>query len=96
MRARGVPYLLQVLGLGLTYVVCARLGQFTAIPPGNVSALWAPSGIAVAAIALFGVRVWPGIWLGSFAYNFGFFHGGVAIDPPRRWPSRSGSRPAAR
>lgn len=81
MRARGVPYLLQVLGLGLAYVAGARLGQFTAIAPGNVSALWAPSGIAVAAIALFGVRVWPGIWLGSFAYNFGFFHGGTAIDP---------------
>ncbi|HEU5357806.1 MAG TPA: MASE1 domain-containing protein [Gemmatimonadales bacterium] len=81
MRARGTPYLLQVLGLALTYIVGARLGQFTAIAPGNVSALWAPSGIAVAAIALFGTRVWPGIWLGSFAYNFGFFHGGIAIDP---------------
>ncbi|MGB7212864.1 MAG: MASE1 domain-containing protein [Gemmatimonadales bacterium] len=81
MRARGVPYLLQVLGVGLAYVVGARLGQFTAIPPGNVSAVWVPAGIAVAALAVLGLRVWPGIWLGSFAYNFAFFQRGVTVDP---------------
>ncbi|HET7024270.1 MAG TPA: MASE1 domain-containing protein [Gemmatimonadales bacterium] len=81
MRARGIPYLLQVLGVGLAYAVGARLGQFTAIPPGNVSALWASAGISVAALALLGLRVWPGVWLGAFTYNFAFFHNGVAIDP---------------
>jgi integral membrane sensor domain MASE1 len=81
MRDRRIPYLLQVLGVGLAYVVGARLGQFTAIPPGDVGALWAPAGISVAAVALAGVRVWPGIWLGAFIYNFAFFHGGGAADP---------------
>ena len=82
MRARGVPYLLQVLGVALAYGLSARLGQFVAIAPGNVSALWPPSGIAVAAIALFGTRIWPGVWLGSFAYNFLFFLSTPIVEAP--------------
>lgn len=81
MRDRRIPYLLQILGVGLAYIVGARLGQFTAISPGDVGALWAPAGISVAAVALAGLRVWPGIWLGAFVYNFAFIHGGGTADP---------------
>ena len=31
--------------------------------------VWPPSGIALAAILLLGVRVWPGVWLGAFLLN---------------------------
>ena len=34
-----------------------------------VSAVWPPSGLAVAAIVLFGRRVWPAIWIGAIAAN---------------------------
>jgi signal transduction histidine kinase len=40
-----------------------------AIPPGYATAVWPPSGIAVAALLLGGRRLWPAIWAASFAAN---------------------------
>jgi signal transduction histidine kinase len=40
-----------------------------AIPPGYATAVWPPSGIAVAALLLAGHRLWPAVWVGSFAAN---------------------------
>jgi signal transduction histidine kinase len=41
-----------------------------AIPPGYATAIWPPSGIAVAALLLGGRRLWPAIAVASFAANF--------------------------
>jgi PAS domain S-box-containing protein len=41
-----------------------------AIPPGYATAVWPGSGIALAALLLGGNRLWPGVWVGSFAANF--------------------------
>lgn len=52
------------------YFVTARLGLLLAIPPAyKASAVWPPSGIALAGILLWGNRVWPGIWFGAFLGN---------------------------
>ena len=40
-----------------------------AVMAEQVSAVWPPTGVALAAILLFGYRVWPGIWLGAFVAN---------------------------
>ena len=40
-----------------------------AIPPGYATAVWPPSGIAVAALMLGGPRLWPAVWVGSFIAN---------------------------
>ena len=40
-----------------------------AIPPGYATAVWPPSGIAVAALLLAGGRLWPAVWIGSFVAN---------------------------
>jgi integral membrane sensor domain MASE1 len=40
-----------------------------AIPPGYATAIWPPSGIAVAALLLGGSRLWPAVALGSFLAN---------------------------
>jgi integral membrane sensor domain MASE1 len=64
-------YLLVVLGLAILYVVTARLGLTLALPPeGKATAVWTPSGIALAGVLLKGRLVWPGIWLGAFLGNF--------------------------
>ncbi|MCU7936435.1 MAG: EAL domain-containing protein [Candidatus Thiodiazotropha sp. (ex Dulcina madagascariensis)] len=55
--------------LAIIYVLTAKLGQTLAIPPGNVTAVWIPSGIILAAIFVWGYRVWPGIFLGAFIGN---------------------------
>jgi signal transduction histidine kinase len=40
-----------------------------ALPPGYATAVWPPSGIALAALLLGGRRLWPAVWIGSFAAN---------------------------
>ena len=61
----------QVLLLAAVYFIAAKLSLTLAIPPGYATAVWPPSGIALAAILLFGRRVWPGIWLGATLANLG-------------------------
>jgi PAS domain S-box-containing protein/diguanylate cyclase (GGDEF)-like protein len=51
------------------YFVSARMSLSLAIPPGYATAVWPPSGIALAAILLSGRRIWPGIWIGAALVN---------------------------
>ncbi|HYR37270.1 MAG TPA: MASE1 domain-containing protein [Burkholderiales bacterium] len=59
----------QVALLAAVYFTAAKLALLAAIPPGYATALWPPSGIALAALLLWGTRLWPGVWIGSFAAN---------------------------
>lgn len=52
--------------IAIIYYVTAKLGQYLAIPPGFITPVYPPSGIALAAILLMGYQVWWGIWLGAF------------------------------
>ncbi|MGH8746001.1 MAG: MASE1 domain-containing protein [Burkholderiales bacterium] len=56
--------------LALAYLVAAKATLVFAIPPGYATAVWAPSGIALAAMLRWGVRVWPGMWLGAALTNY--------------------------
>jgi len=56
--------------LGVVYFVVAKLSLLFAIPPGHATAVWPPSGIALAATLLLGSRLWPGIWLGAALVNY--------------------------
>lgn len=60
---------LQSLGVAAAYAVIGKFGLLLAIPPGYSTAVWPPSGIALAAVLLYGYRVWPGVLLGSFLVN---------------------------
>jgi len=55
--------------LALAYFLVARLCQSLAIPPGNITPVWLPSGIIFAAMLLRGYYLWPGIFLGAFIGN---------------------------
>ena len=57
--------LVGAVGLAATYVLTARLGLTLSTYPDSVTLVWPPSGIALAAVLLFGYRVWPGIALGA-------------------------------
>ena len=64
-----------VCAVALTYIATANIGFLLAIEPGNVTAVWPPSGIALAALLIGGNRMWPGIWIGAFVANTWIFKG---------------------
>ncbi|MDX2096467.1 MAG: MASE1 domain-containing protein [Leptolyngbyaceae cyanobacterium bins.59] len=57
--------ILLILSIALIYYATAKLGQYLAIPPGFITPVYPPSGIALAAILLLGYRMWWGLWLGA-------------------------------
>ena len=57
-------YCLKVLALAVIYHLAARLGLKMASVQANTSPVWPPTGIALAALLIFGYRLWPGISLG--------------------------------
>ncbi|TMA54360.1 MAG: hypothetical protein E6J75_13995 [Deltaproteobacteria bacterium] len=58
-----------VLGTGAVYVVAAKLGLRLAFVADQVTLVWPPTGIALAAVLVFGNRAWPGIAAGAFLAN---------------------------
>lgn len=66
---RSFSYVAQTGLLAAIYFTVAKISLLLAIPPGYASAVWPPSGLAVAAILLAGNRMWPGIWLGAALAN---------------------------
>jgi PAS domain S-box-containing protein len=63
-------YLAGIALLAATYAVAGRLGFTASAIHPVVSSAWPPSGIALAALLLFGLRLWPGVALGAFVVNF--------------------------
>ncbi|HVT39802.1 MAG TPA: MASE1 domain-containing protein [Gemmatimonadaceae bacterium] len=61
--------LVVMAGLAVLYFVAAKLGLQLAYVNASATAVWAPTGIALAALLLFGYEVWPGVFLGAFAAN---------------------------
>jgi len=57
------------VGLAAVYLAAAKLGLSLAIVNPSATAVWPPTGIALAAVLVFGRRVWPGIALGAFVAN---------------------------
>jgi PAS domain S-box-containing protein len=55
--------------LAAVYFGAAKLGLTMAFVADQVTAVWPPTGIALAALLLFGYRAWPGIALGAFLAN---------------------------
>ena len=63
-RKTAVVYWLKVILLALAYHLAARLGLKMAYVQINTSPVWPPTGIALAALLIFGYNLWPGIGLG--------------------------------
>jgi signal transduction histidine kinase len=52
------------------YVITARIGLSIYAVHGFATLVWPPTGIAIAALLLYGRHLWPGIALGAFFVNF--------------------------
>jgi PAS domain S-box-containing protein len=73
--------ILTTLALALAYYAAARFGLLLAFSNTNVSPVWPPSGIALAALMLLGLRTWPGVLLGAVAANYTAFVASGALAP---------------
>lgn len=51
--------------VGLAYFVLARLGLEFATITANISPVWPPSGLALGALIVGGLRLWPGVAVGA-------------------------------
>src|SRR5712692_6051908 len=57
------------LSLAAVYFVAGKLGLRLAFVNPSATALWPPTGIALAALLVLGYGAWPGILLGAFLVN---------------------------
>ena len=64
-----VTYFLKLILVALTYYVSGRLGLFLTIPPGQATAVWPASGIALASLLLLGYRFWPAVFFGAMGVS---------------------------
>jgi integral membrane sensor domain MASE1 len=62
-------YAAKILCLAAVYYGATKLGLSLAFASPSVIAVWPPTGIALAALVLWGYRLWPGIALGAFLAN---------------------------
>jgi PAS domain S-box-containing protein len=69
-------YILGVFILAVVYIVAAKFGLSLAFFTKQVTTVWPPTGIALAALFLFGYKFWPGVLIGAFVANF------LTAEPP--------------
>ena len=70
--AKPRPRLIPVgVATAIAYVVAAQVGFRFAIVAEQVTTVWAPTGIGMAALLLWGPSLWPAIWIGAFVANAG-------------------------
>jgi signal transduction histidine kinase len=71
-RSRWARELAGVLALAFAYYAAAKLGQ-TLRYTASVAAVWPPVGLGIAALYLWGLRWWPGIFVGELLVNAHLF-----------------------
>ena len=62
-------YLMLTCGLALLYFLTAKLGLQLSLVGNSVTLFWPSSGIALTALLMFGIRLWPGVFAGSVLGN---------------------------
>lgn len=65
-RARHAAALVLV---ALAYFALGKLGLTLALVNASATAVWPPTGVAIAALLLGGRALWPGVFLGAFLVN---------------------------
>ena len=65
----GPGYWGALLGVTTVYFVAGKLGLMLAFVHANATAVWPPTGIALAGLLFLGYRIWPAIFLGAFLVN---------------------------
>jgi integral membrane sensor domain MASE1 len=69
VRRGWLAYLPQIVVVAAVYLVSGKLGLDLAFATRSVTAIWPPTGIALAALVLGGYRLWPAVALGALLTN---------------------------
>lgn len=67
------PLAIRILLLAVAYFVGGSAGLSVPYVGSNITLFWPPSGIALAAMLLWGLSCWPGVFLDAFATNLYFW-----------------------
>lgn len=59
--------LCRIIAIAVIYHLVALVGMRLAVLPGDVATVWVPAGLSLAVMLLWGLRVWPGVFLGAFS-----------------------------
>jgi signal transduction histidine kinase len=62
-------YITSLVALAAVYIVAARAGLTLDAIARFATLVWAPTGIALAALLLFGLRLWPAVFVGALIVN---------------------------
>ncbi len=65
-----IRYMAALAALAAAYVLADSLGLTLATDLPVVTPIWPPTGLAIAALALFGRRLWPAVWAGALVTGF--------------------------
>jgi PAS domain S-box-containing protein len=69
MRTSGSRQWLSLVVLAIVYIAAGKLGLLFASVHASATAVWPPTGIALAALLLLGRRAWPAVAVGAFVVN---------------------------
>jgi signal transduction histidine kinase/CheY-like chemotaxis protein len=69
MLRQKVPFAASLAALTAVYFFAGKFGLSLAFVNPSASPVWPASGIALAALILWGQRLWPGIFVGAFLVN---------------------------
>ncbi|MGB7623050.1 MAG: MASE1 domain-containing protein, partial [Terriglobia bacterium] len=71
VQAHQTPqYLVELALVLVAYLLGGKVGLAIPFTSGNVSPMWPPAGIAVAAMLVVGYRSWPAVAIAAFLVNF--------------------------
>jgi len=59
----------RLVGVTGVYIVAGKLGLLLAFVHASATAVWPPTGIALAALLVYGYPAWPAIFVGAFVVN---------------------------
>src|SRR5262245_5651744 len=68
-RGLPLPGAALIVCLAALYFGAAKLGLSMAFVAEQVTVVWPPTGIAIAALLIIGLRVWPAVTVGAFLAN---------------------------
>ena len=69
MTTSGSPRWAWLVGVMAVYVLAGKVGLLFASVHASATAVWPPTGIALAALLVLGIRMWPAVAGGAFLVN---------------------------